>query len=600
MANRLCFLLLVMICHSVRAMPVGALKEHAITLPGTPKYPADFKHFDYVNPNAPKGGEFSESVQGNFNNLNPYSINGNHAVMSSLLYDKLMHFSIDEPYTAYGLVAESVERARDNRWVIFNLRQSARFHDGKPVTAKDVAFSYNILTSKGDFIHKVNFTGVESVEILSPYRILFRFKDPGSRKLPFLLASLPVLSEHYWSAGNKDFSKTTLDIPVGSGPYRIKTVKPGREIVYTRDPDYWGKDLPVNRGRFNFDQLRFEYINLSITELDTLKGGSSNFLTERVARTWHTAYDFPAVRQGDIIKERIRVKSNIGMNAFIFNTRRPPLDNRKVREALILLFDFEWLNKHLMFGEYTRNDSYFVNTDMAARGLPSSNEIKLLEPYSEQLAPEVLAKEYQPPKTDGSGNNRKNIAKAIELLKAEGWELEQGKMIHQKSGQPMELKILNQIPQMGPSLNSYKKSLDQAGVQLTIQALDTNQIVHHTQKLDYDLINWGYGHAMSPGKEMLDGFGCETRDKLTSRNRSGICDPVIDSLINKTEQAQTREELVTIIQALDRVLLWGHYGIPKWYMESIRIAHRRELKHPGVQDLYDMDIHSWWYETDKK
>lgn len=580
--------------------PFKSTPETAIAHPGIPKYNNDFQHFDYANPSAPKGGELSFLVQGSYDSFNPYIPHGRAAADTELLYDSLMEFSADEPYSAYGLVAESVERAPDLSWVIFNLRPEARFHDDHPITADDVVFSYNRLITEGDPVYKMNFSQVKSAKALSDHRVLFEFKEPSQRKLPFLLAAMPVLPEHFWKSDKRDFGKSGLTVPLGSGPYKVLR-HDNDQVIYERVRNYWAKDLPINKGRHNFDTIRAEYIRNNASLLEAFKSGLVNFHYEPVSKHWYTSYDFPAIQKGDVIKERFKVISFIGMNGFMMNTRRPPLDNWLVREALILLFDFEWTNQHLMFNEYKRVNSYFVNTDLAASGLPSPEELKLLKPFQNQLPNEVFTQVYKPPVTDGSGNIRQHKLKALKLLHKAGWELVDGKLLHKESKKPLTITMINSFPQMETTILPYKKNLNAMGIEMVLHTLDSGQFVRRMKSFDYDLINWAYGHHPVPGLELINQFGSHSKDEEGSKNLSGIQNPAVDHLIRKLDSATSRAELTTYTRALDRALLWGHYAIPKWYMESARSAHDKRLKHPdNIQNLYRLENSVWWFEPSQR
>ena len=452
------------------------IKEHAIALLDKPLYPEGFTHFRYSNPSAPKGGELSIAATIRFDSFNPYILKGTSAYNSELLYDSLLAYSADEPYSAYGLIAESIERASDDSWVAFNLRPEARFHDGDPITAEDVVFSFYLLVEKGEPEYRLKYEQVSKAEATSKYRALFTFARPRQKKLPFLLGELPVFPKHYWTAANRDFSKANLTIPLGSGPYKIRTVKPGRQVIWERVNDYWAKDLPINRGRHNFDSLRDDYFLGYDAALEAFRAGQVNFNEEGIARNWHSAYDFPAITQGKVIKERIPVKTHFGMSGFMFNTRRVPLDNRGIRQALTLLYDFEWINKHLMYGEYERIDSYFVNTSLAARGLPSAPEVALLTPFKHQLFPEVMTRTFQLPVTDGTGNLRPQIKKALSLFGQNGWHLKNNRMTNDLTGKPMELTLITSFPLMVKVLVPYQKRLEETGIKLTIEALDGSDL----------------------------------------------------------------------------------------------------------------------------
>lgn len=577
---------------SSKATPV-----HAISMYDLPKYSADFRHYDYVNPIAPKGGAISTEEIGQFDSFNPFLPRGYSAGYLSMIYDSLLEWSADEPYTAYCLLAESIELPADKSWIAFNLKPEARFNDQHPITADDVIFSYQQLLEHGKPDWKNNFQGVESVSKTSDHRVLFIFKQPDQRKLPFFLGQMTVFPKHFWESDKHDFSKANFDIPLGSGPYQIDSFKPGSQIVFRRSADYWGKDLPINIGRYNFDLFTINYFRDHTVAFEAFKAGSYNTRFENSANKWYTGYNYSAVTRGEVIKELIPVKMNMGMNSFAFNLRRPPMDNPKVREALILTFDFEWINKHQMHDEYSRCNSYFTTHDFAASGLPSTDELKLLEPFRSQLPEKLFTDIYQPPTTDGSGNNRDHLKKAVQLLKEAGWERKGSKMISSKTGKPLELTLISPFPGHERVIMPYIKNLEKIGVKVTVNMLDWSQYIRKIRKFDFDMVQWAYDFERSPGKELDNVFGSEAADQEGSQNIIGIKNPVADQLISMTNSVKSHQELVTILKALDRVLLWNHYVVPRWYMEKgYRIAHRKELKHPNIDNLNWLEMSTWWYQ----
>lgn len=400
----LCCFVLISCSPNLLALPVAqkATPAHAISMyDESPKYSADFQHFEYVNFEAPKGGAISTYEIGPFDSFNPFLLKGSATNYISMIYDTLLEWSADEPYTAYGLLAESIELPADKSWVAFNLRPEARFNDQHPITADDVIFSYRQLLEHGHPSWKNNFENVKSVTKTSNHRVLFTFTDSNQRKLPFFLGQLTVFPKHFWESGKHDFSKANLDIPLGSGPYHIDSFKAGSQVIFRRSAQYWGKDLPINAGRHNFDLFTLDYFRDHTVAFEAFKAGNYTIRFENSATKWYTGYDFPAVNKGDVVRELIPVKINMGMNSFAFNLRRPPMDNPKVREALILAFDFDWINKHQMHDEYSRCNSYFTTHDFAASGLPSAEELKVLEPFRNQLPEKLFTDIYQPPTTDG-------------------------------------------------------------------------------------------------------------------------------------------------------------------------------------------------------
>ena len=593
------FAVVLLYISEVIAAPVKVTKTHALTLLESPKYPRGFKHLNYVNPQAPKGGVFSMIVSGGFDSFNPFITQGNPSWSIDVIYDTLLSFSADEPYTAYGLVAESIELPEDNSWVAFNIHPQARFHDGKPMTADDLVFTLNILRKHGQPFYKQAYAEVESVTATSAKRVLYTFKHPGQRKLPFLIGQLPVLPKHFWEDPAHDFSRGNFDIPLGSSAYRVSGYKAGHQVTYERVKDYWASNHPLKVGRHNFDKLVYDYYRDNNVAFEAFKKGDYGFHYELISKNWYTSYTFPAIQRGDIIAERIKTSESWGMNSFAFNTRRPHLRDPRVRRALILAYDFESLNKNMMYSEYERTNSYFVQTAFAASGLPSAEEIALLEPFRNQLPAELFTSPYTLPVTDGAGNNRQFLNQAAKLLKEAGFEKKNNQLINPETGTPVVLDVINPHPQIESTLVAYKKHLAKLGIELTIKTIDSSQFLHRIRDFNFDLANWVYDHERMPGKEMLSQFGSEGRNDTGSLNISGINSPVVDYLIMRTEQAKTMKELQTIVRALDRVLLWGNYVIPKWNShKGERIARRKELKHLPIDGLNWVEVSSWWYEPD--
>ncbi|MFP5441817.1 MAG: extracellular solute-binding protein, partial [Gammaproteobacteria bacterium] len=415
------------------SLPAAAAQQvhvsHAIAMHGTAKYPAGFTHLDYANPAAPRGGRirYAAVSPGGFDSLNPWIPKGIPAADISSIYDTLVEGSLDEAFTEYGRLAEKMEWPEDRSWIIFHLRPQARFHDGKPVTAEDVRYTFELLTSKGSPFWRFYYRDVEKVEVLDPQRVKFSFSDHKNRELVMIVGQMPVLPKHFWET--RDFTAANLEIPLGSGPYQVKTVEAGRRIVYERVPDYWGQDLPINRGRYNFDEVEYDYYRDDTVALEALKAGAYDLRVESSAKNWATAYELPAVQQQWLRKQAFTLKVPAGMQGFFLNTRRAPLNDRKVRQALNYAFDFEWASKNLMYSAYTRTDSYFENSELAASGLPAGAELALLEPFRAQLPPELFSQPFVLPKTDGSGNNRDNLREATRLLAEAGWTVRDNKLV---------------------------------------------------------------------------------------------------------------------------------------------------------------------------
>ena len=566
--------------------------KHAQTLyDEPPKYPANFKHFDYVNPDAPKGGTLRQAGFGGFDSLNPFINKGVPADDIGMIYDTLTRHGLDEPFTEYGLLAEKIEKAPDNAWVRFYLRPEARFHDGQPVTAEDVKFSFDTLMSKGAPMYRGYYADVEKVEVESPQRVRFVFKQAGNRELPLIVGQLPVLPKHWWA--ERDFSKGNLDVPLGSGPYKVADVQAGRSIRYERVKDWWGKDLPVNRGFYNFDTLEIDYYRDNTVALEALKAGQFDYWLETSAKNWATAYNTPAVANGQLIKEEIANHNPTGMQGFIFNTRRPLFTDRRVREALGLLFDYEWANRQLFNGAYTRTRSYFDNSELASVGLPSADELKLLEPLRAQIPPQVFTDEYHPPVTDGSGIIREQQRRAYQLLQEAGWRVDGDKMLD-STGKPVSFEFLLAQTEFERVLLPFKRNLADLGIELVIRRVDVSQYINRLRSRDFDLIVGGFGQSNSPGNEQREYWHSSSADNPGSRNFIGLKDPAVDSLVEGLIKADSRQSLITHTRALDRVLLWGHYVVPNWHIKTGRVAYWNRFEHPEISPKYDIGLHTWW------
>ncbi|UTW08031.1 extracellular solute-binding protein [Pseudomonas benzenivorans] len=570
-----------------------AAPQHALTLYGEPpKYPADFHHFDYVNPDAPKGGTLRQSGFGGFDSLNPFINKGVAADDIGLIYETLTRHSLDEPFTEYGLLAEKIEKAPDNAWVRFYLRPEARFHDGQPVTAEDVKFTFEALMTHGAPTYRAYYADVDRVEVEGPRQVRFIFKQAGNRELPLILGQLPVLPKHWWA--DRDFSKGNLDAPLGSGPYKVAQVKAGRSIVYERVEDWWGKDLPVNRGFYNFDRMRIDYYRDNTVALEALKAGQFDYWLETSAKNWATAYDVAAVANGQLIKEEIENHNPTGMQGFIFNIRRPLFEDRRVREALGLLFDFEWANKQLFNGAYTRTHSYFDNSELASRGLPSEAELQILEPLRDKLPPEVFSQAFSLPVTDASGIIREQQRRAYQLLQEAGWRIEGDHMLDAE-GKPVSFEFLLAQPEFERVLLPFKRNLADLGMDLVIRRVDVSQYINRLRSRDFDLIVSGFGQSNSPGNEQREYWHSSSADKPGSRNFIGLKDPAIDQLVEGLINADSRQSLIDHTRALDRALLWGHYVIPNWHIKTWRVAYWNHLAHPQVTPLYDIGLNTWWF-----
>lgn len=582
---------------SLPALADGAAR-HGMSMFGELKYPSNFKHFEYVNPDAPKGGLVRMEARGTYDTLNGFTIKGSAAAGLGLIYDTLMESARDEAFAEYGLLVRSVVVADDLSSVTFDLRKAARWHDGKPITADDVVFSLDLLKAKGAPFYRFYYANVDKAEALSPHKVKFTFKGRKNRELPLIIGQLPVLPKHYWQG--KNFEATTLQPPLGSGPYRIAKVDPGRSITYERVADYWGKDLAVNKGRHNFDTLRFEYYRDPTVALEAFKANAFDFRQENTAKVWATQYKFPALKKGQVVKETLKNGNPTGMQSFAFNIRRPQFQDARVRQALALTFDFEWANKNLFFGQYTRTQSYFSNSELAAQGLPSAAELKFLSPLKGQIPEEVFAKAYAAPKTDGSGKSRRLLRQAKRLLDSAGWSVKDGKLRNGKTGKAMEIEFLLVNQGFQRIVAPMQKAMERLGVTVKVRVVDTSQYINRLRDFDYDVIVGGWGQSLSPGNEQRGFWGTAAADRPGSRNYIGIKDAAIDKLIDQIIFANSRAELVAATRALDRVLLWNHFVIPNWHINSYRIAYWNRFSRPKVQAKYSLGFpETWWLDNAK-
>jgi len=583
------------------AHPASAAEaKHGLSAFGDLAYPADFDHFDYVNPDAPKGGTFSLIGWGGvttFDSLNNFILKGDAAQGLDLLFDTLMTRAADEPDAVYGLVAESAEVADDGMSVTFKLRPEAQFSDGSPITADDVVFSFEALKEKGHPIYAQTLRDVVKAEALDPHTVRYSFKGTLTRDLPLTVAGLPILSKAYYAT--HDFAATTLDPPLGSGPYTVGEVKQGRTIVYERNPDYWGMDLPVNRGRWNFDKIRFEYFRDRTAAMEAFKAGTYDFREEFTSKVWATEYDFPALRAGKVKKEVLPDETPSGTQGFFLNTRRPQLKDPRVREALDLAFDFEWTNRNLFYGLYTRTESFFENSTMKAEGAPSAAERTLLENLGVPVPAEALGAAYVPPKTDGSGQIRNQLEQAGKLLDEAGWTIKDGKRVNAQ-GEPLKLEILNFEPAFERVTAPFIKNLQRLGIDASMRMVDPAQYQRRLKTFDFDITTERYSMQNTPGVELASYFGSKAASIDGSLNLAGISDPAVDALIDKVIAAKSREELETAARALDRVLRAGHYWVPHWYKASNNIAYWDKFSRPETKPRFDRGVlDTWWYDTGK-
>ena len=569
---------------SAEALTMGK-PVHAIALYGEPKYGANFDHFDYVNTNAPKGGTFIKTNESflTFDTLNPYTLKG-AAVhgLELLLFDTLMAPGQDEPATAYVLIAQTAEIAPDNSWVQFVIRPEARFTDGSAITADDVVFSYETMIAKAFPRYRIMYADVDKAEAVKPDTVRFTFKVKSNRKLSLQIAAyLPILSKAYWK--DRDSTATTLDVPVTTGPYLIESFEPGKFIVYHRWDNYWGKDLPVNRGLWNFERVRFEYFRDDDVEFEAFKTGVYDFKREVSSRRWATAYTFPAVTDGRVKLLPLQDIQPVSTQPISFNLRRPLFQDRRVRQALNYAFDFESLNNNIFYKQYERSRSYWQGSPLEAKGLPSAAELKLLEPFRDKVPAEVFTAEFMEPTTPGVGDARDNLTKAQGLLKEAGWEVRDGKLTNVKTGAIFAFEILNNQQTMERVYLPYTQNLKRLGIDATVRLVDTAQFINRVNDFDFDATLVVMPHNdLTPGAEQAEIWGSDTADAKASNNLSGVKDPVVDALLKAMIGAETYDDLAAATHALDRVLTWNFYQLLTYTSPIERYAYWSKLKMPEV------------------
>jgi microcin C transport system substrate-binding protein len=574
------------------------MASYGIAIYGDLKYGRDFTHFDYADPEAPKGGTVRYPAIGTFDTLNPFQLKGVKADGLGLIFDTLMSPSADEPASEYGLVAESAEIAPDRSSVTFHLRKEARFADGSAITPEDVVWTFDTLKAKGNPSYRLYYADVLTAEKAGEREVKFSFRTNTNRELSFIVGSLPVLSKAYWE--KRDFEKTTLEPPLGSGPYKIESFDVGRSITYRRVADYWGKDLPVNRGRDNFDTIRYDYYRDSSVALEAFKAGQYDIRQENVAKNWATGYDTPALREGLFLKEEIPNQVPRGMQAFGYNTRHPLFANSTVRKALGYLFDFEWTNKNLFYGEYVRTKSYFSNSDLASSGLPSPEELKILEPYRGQIPDEVFTTPYEPATTDGSGNIRPNMREALRLLKEGGWSIKDERLINDQTGQPFEFEMLLGQPEFERVVLPFAQNLARIGVKMNVRTIDPAQYENRVRDFDFDMTVVAFPESLTPGNEQRDFWGSAAVDEPGSANLLGIRSKAVDALVDLVINSPDRPSLVTRVHALDRVLLHSHCVIPNWHITKFRVALWNKFGRPKVSPPYALALDTWWIDPKRE
>ncbi|WP_041042484.1 extracellular solute-binding protein [Paramagnetospirillum magnetotacticum] len=586
----LLFALALLLCPAVRAETVAPV--HGLAMHGTPKYGPGFKHFDYVNPNAPKGGEMKMAEIGGWDSLNPFIVKGEAPNAADLPFETLMVSSADEAFSEYGLIAESVEVPADRSWVVFNLRPKARWHDGKPITADDVVFSFEILKAKGHPRYRFYYAAVDKVERLAERRVRFSFKPGDNRELPLIIGQLPILPKHYWQG--RDFATTTLEPPLGSGPYKVAGFETQRSITYERVKDYWGADLAVRRGEHNFDRLRYDSYRDTTVALEAFKAGEYDWRLENEAKKWATAYeDWSGLKDKRGRKQAFANQRPAGMQGYAFNLRRSLFADVRVRRALGLAFDFEWTNKTLFYSQYKRTASYFANSELASTGLPSPLELKVLEPLRDKVPPEVFTTEFRPPATQGDGNIRPNLRAAMKLLEEAGWQVVDGKLVD-GSGKPFSFEILLVQPAWERITLPFARNLSRLGIEASVRTVDTAQYKNRIDHYDFDMVVHVWGQSQSPGNEQLGFWGSESADEPGGQNLAGIKNPAVDALVEQVISAPDRETLVARTRALDRVLLWNHYVIPQWHLGLDRLVWWDKFAMPEITPANGVQPMTWW------
>ena len=578
--------------------------RHGLSLFGELKYPAGFERFDYVNPDAPKGGRARLFALGSFDSLNPFTFKGSAAGIVGQTFDTLMDASLDEAGSEYGLIAEAVKKPDDFSWVTYRINGAARFHDGSPITPEDVIWSLEALKAAHPFYNSY-YANVTAAEQTADNEVTFRFSEAGNRELPQIVGQIPVLSKTWWTGKNdkgetRDINNTTLEVPLGNGAYRITEVKPGKSVTIERVKDYWAADLPVNRGKNNFDEIFVIYYRDNTIAMEGFKGDEYDFRAESSSKDWATSYDFPAAKRGDVVKEEIYLKNPDGMQAYVFNTRRERFADARVRQALNYAFDFEWANQNLFFGQYARTASYFANSELAWTGLPEGKELEILNEVKDQVPPEVFTEEYKNPVYATPQDKRNNLRTAAKLLSEAGWTVGNDRVLRNVKGEDFTIEFLLVSPLFERVVLPYVSQLELLGIKSTVRTIDSAQYERRVQAFDYDCIVGSWGQSLSPGNEQRNFWGSEAADREGSRNFVGIKNPAVDKLINKIIFAKDRDELVAACRALDRVLLWNHYVVPMWNIPYERVAYWNRFGRPEKLPDHSIGFPAiWWWDADK-
>ena len=608
-----CLLLLLLLPSMAWGESGTVTRSNALAVLGAPALPPNFPYFPYVNPNAPKGGSVTLATLGTFDSFNPFILRGTAAfglvspwiilpggsgsgTTVGHVWESLLTGSADEGSTGYGHLAQTIELPADKMWVAFEIRQEAHFSDGTPVTAEDVAWTYRTLLAHGRPSFKIQYADVADVTVEGPRRVVFHFRSNQNRDLPLLVGSLPVMPKHFFEG--RDFERPLTDAPIGSGPYRVASFELGRSVTYERDPNWWAAHVPTGIGTNNFDRVRVEYFREGTVSMEAFKAGQIDIRSENVSKNWAMAYDFPAVKDGKVIKRSFTHHLPNGIQGYAMNTRRPVFADRRVREAIADMFDFEWSNKALFYGAYTRTTSYFSNSDLASTGLPGAGELALLAPFKSELPPALFTTPFSVPVTDGSGNNREQMRHALVLLKEVGWTIKDRKLVD-ANGQQMSFTILLDEPSLERPSLPYAETLQKLGIDAQVRMVDPAQYQRLTDDFDFDMTMVVYPQSDVPGNELRDYFSCAAAKAQGSSNVSGVCGPAVDALIEKIVTAQTKPALRDAARALDRVLLWNWYLVPNWGNLEFHVAWWDRFGWPNKPIRDGVNFDTWWVDPAK-
>ncbi len=594
---RILLTLVLILCSSASYSKTNV--SHAIAMHGEPKYQDDFLSVEYIDTKALKGGSIVRSAIGSYDSFNPFILKGTSAAGIGALFETLTTGSSDEAFTEYGLIAKSIEWPDDRSWVSFVIREEAEWHDGKKITADDVIWTFNTLMEKGHPFYKYYYGDVSEVLKVEENKVRFNFKSNTNKELVLIVGQLPVLPKHYWE--NKNFEETTLEPPIGSGPYKIKSFDAGRSITYELNENYWGfkNNLPIKIGKDNYGTIRYDYYKDRGIEREAFKSGEIDFFSENSSKEWATSYKIDSVKKGLIKKELIQHENPQGMQGFAFNTRKNLFKDRRVRKAISYAFDFEWSNKNLFFDAYKRTDSFFENSELASNGLPSSEELNYLNPYVDVLPNEIFITEFKNPVTDGSGYMRSQLQEASKLLNDAGWKLVDGKLTDSSSKEIFEFEILLRSPAFERIVLPFKDNLEKLGIFAEVRTIDTAQYQKRMETFDFDMVVQTFPQSLSPGNEQRNFWGSDAAKTNGSRNIICIDNYAIDGLIESLINAKNRKELITITKALDRVLLWNYYVIPQWHISSYRVLYWDFFNQPFIKPKYSLGFDTWWVDQIK-